>query len=277
MVAQVAGSARAQRKDIRVGVIGAGAIGAPIIDALRHGRIPGCNLSGILEQVELPAEIEHLGASSLYDLIERSDLVVEAAGQGAVRRLGPLVIENGRDLLVLSAGALVDDELLALLTREGGGRLLISTGAVGGFDTLTAAMLAEPLESISLISRKPSKVLIYPWMPAELVEALSSSPDETEAFNGPAREAVKLFPESANIAASIALATVGFDKLQVRMVGVPDATGVEHRITATGGTGSYEFVFRNRQADANPRTSAIASFSVIRALRRLQANTVIGI
>lgn len=277
MVDQLTGSLRSQHKETRVGVIGAGAIGGPIIDALLHGSIPGCTLSGILEQLELPDELDRLRASSLINLVERSDLIVEAAGQEAVRRLGPDVIESGTDLLVLSAGALVDEELYALLTRDGGGRLLISTGAIGGFDTLSAAMLAEPLESVSLVSRKPSRVLIYPWMPPELVEELTSSQEETEAFRGPAREAVKLFPESANIAATIALATVGFDRLQVHMVGVPDATGVEHRVKAIGHAGSYEFIFRNRQAEANPRTSAIASFSVIRALQRLQANTVIGI
>lgn len=267
----------AERKAIRVGVIGFGAIGAPVIEALRDGRVPGCNLSGILTRSTLPDGLGRFAASSLHDLIDRSDLIVEAAGHTALGKLGPSVIESGKDLLVLSVGALVDDMLYERLTKDGGGRLLISTGAVGGLDTLLAAMLVAPLDSVSLTSRKPSKVLVRPWMPDELQEALSSGEAEIEAFSGPARDAVKLFPESANIAATLALATIGFDRLNVTMVGVPHAAEVEHRVTASGRAGSYEFVFRNRAADANPRTSAITPFSVIRALRRLQARTVVGI
>ena len=160
----------AKRAATRVGVIGFGAIGAPVIEALRDGRIPGCNLSGILTRSTPPDELERFAASSLHDLIDRSDLIVEAAGHKALGRTGPSVIESGTDLLVLSVGALVDDLLYQRLTRDGGGRLLISTGAVGGLDTLLAAMLVAPLDSVSLISKKPSEFLVRPWMSEELQE-----------------------------------------------------------------------------------------------------------
>ena len=269
--------AGSRRRATRVGVIGSGAIGLPVIDALLKGRVPGCNLAGILTRSPLSADLAGFAASSLYDLIDRSDLVVEAAGHAALEQLGPPIIESGRDLVVLSVGALVDDDLFAKLTPDQGGRLLVSTGAVGGLDTLNAAMLVEPLESVSLTSRKPAKLLVHPWMSSELILRLSSGIGEVEAFTGSAREVVKLFPESANIAATLALATVGFDNLKVRMVGVSDAAYVEHRVSAAGRAGSYEFVFRNRPADLNPRTSAIVPFSVIRALRGLQRGTIIGV
>lgn len=261
----------------RVGMIGFGAIGVPVIEALRGGRVPGCRLSGILTRSELPDDLGTFSASSVDDLIDRSDLIVEAAGQAALGRLGPPIIDSGTDLLVVSVGSLVDDVLYERLTRGGGGRLLVSTGAIGGLDTLKAAMLMAPLGSVSLTSRKPSKVLVRPWMPQDLREALTSEEAEVEAFNGPARDVVKLFPESANIAATLALATIGFDRLNVTMVGVPNATSVEHRLTASGRAGSYEFVFRNRAAEANPATSAITPYSVIRALRHLQARVVVGV
>ncbi|MDQ4026736.1 MAG: DUF108 domain-containing protein [Actinomycetota bacterium] len=258
----------------RVGLIGSGAIGRPIARALRDGLIAGCELSGILTR---SGRLDEMGVSSIGDLIDRSDLVVEAAGHTALADFGPAVIESGTDLLVLSVGALADDELYDRLSQENGGRLLISTGAVGGLDILGAAMLAAPLSRVSLTSRKAAHVLARPWMHAELQHALSVQNGETEAYVGPARRAVELFPESANIAATLALATVGFDKLQVRIVGVSEAAEVEHRINATGPAGSYEFVLRNKPSETNPRTSAITPFAVMRALGRLRARTIVGI
>jgi aspartate dehydrogenase len=115
----------------------------------------------------------------------------------------------------------------------------------------------QPLESVEPMSRKPSSVLIQEWMSSDLKKALVANHDEIEVFAGPAREAVTLFPESANIAATLALATVGFDRLGVRIMGVSNSETVEHRVTAEGRAGSYEFVFRNRPSEANPRTSGI--------------------
>jgi aspartate dehydrogenase len=260
----------------RVGLIGCGAIGRPIARALRDGLITGCDLSGILTRSQRRDDMAAVTVHSIDDLVHRSDLVVEAAGHTALADFGPAVIESGTDLLVLSVGALADDQLFDRVSQENGGRLLISTGAVGGLDILAAAMLAAPLSLVSLTSRKASRVLVRPWMRAELQHALSAQNGETEAFNGPARRAVELFPESANIAATLALATVGFDRLQVRMVGVSDGTQVEHRVNAVGSAGSYEFVFRNRPSESNPRTSAITPFSVMRALCRLRARTIVG-
>ena len=258
----------------RVGLIGWGAIGRPVARALHDGLIAGCHLSGILTR---SGSRDDMAVSSIDDLIDRSDLVVEAAGHTALAEFGPAVIKSGTDLLVVSVGALADDELHHRLSQENGGRLLISTGAVGGLDILGAAMLAAPLSRVSLTSRKAAHVLVRPWMHAELQHALSVQNGEMEAYVGPARKAVELFPESANIAATLALATVGFDRLQVRIVGVSDATQVEHRVNAVGPAGSYEFVFRNRPSESNPRTSAITPFSVMRALSRLGAKMIVGI
>jgi aspartate dehydrogenase len=261
----------------RIGVIGSGAIGEPVIRALKDGRIPGCDLTAVLTRSPLSEDLTTFAARSLDELVQRTDLVVEAAGHAALAELGPSVVEQGRDLLVLSVGALVDEDLFARLTPSKGGRLLISTGAVGGLDTLLAAMLVEPLNSVSLTSTKPSKILVRPWMASELRQQLLAGNENTEAFSGRAREAVTLFPESANVAATLALATVGFDDLHVRIVGVPESAHVEHRVTARGRAGSYEFVFRNRPAATNPKTSAIVPYSVIRALRSLRSGTVIGV
>src|SRR3546814_16828493 len=89
----------------RVGIIGRGAIGQPLIDALRDGRVPGHVLECVLARSRRePWEVERLA-----DLLDRRpDLVIEAAGQGPVREMAAAVLAAGRDLLLFSAGALAD-------------------------------------------------------------------------------------------------------------------------------------------------------------------------
>ena len=67
------------------------------------------------------------------------DLLVEAASVEAAEEYAPRVIEAGRDLVMLSVGALADDGLRARLenlARVSGAKLRIPSGAVIGLDNL---------------------------------------------------------------------------------------------------------------------------------------------
>ena len=79
------------------------------------------------------------------------------------------------------------------------------------------------------------------------------------------------------MAATLALATVGFDRVRVRLIAGPAAEHVEHLIEATGASGSYEFRFRNVASTLDTRTSAITPYAVLRGLVDLDAHTVIGL
>ena len=259
----------------RVGLIGCGAIGNTVAAALSEGQVPGCTLVGV-HALESPS----IDVPFLHDpdaLIEQCDLIVEAAGHGALAAHGPGILEAHRDLLVVSAGALVDEDLHERLTQVGRGRLMVSTGAIGGLDTLRAASMAGPLDHVSLTTTKPSSVLVEDWMSEDMQRDLAEGAGVVTAFAGPAREAVRLFPRSVNVAATVSLVTRGFDDTEVRVIGDPDATSVEHVVRAESTVGSYEFRFQNRASDDNPRTSAITGYSVLRALRDRSARVSIGV
>ena len=80
---------------------------------------------------------------------------------------------------------------------------------------------------------------------------------QIEEVCGPGHDGSDTFVDGAE-----ALATVGFDRTEVEMVGDPAATVVRHTIHVDGEAGSYEFVFANRPSATNPRTSAITPYSV---------------
>ena len=261
---------------IRVGLIGEGAIGREVASALTAGRIEGARLGGVLTRSGGDGR-----CSDIAGLLDVSDVVVEAAGQAAVRELGADVIASGRDLLVVSVGALVDPTLLDRL-RSGPGRLSVSSGAIGGLDALRAAMLAATdeghgLESVELITTKAPGSLLEDWMDDDLRRRLTAGTERIEVFRGSASEAVTRFPRSVNVSATLGLATLGMDRTRVTVVADPEVGENEHRIRATGVVGTYEFVLRNAPSPENPRTSRLTALSVLRWIADRAGGPVIGV
>src|SRR5215510_4294764 len=89
---------------IKVGIVGMGVIGTQIAKAIENG-IPGVTLAGVTVRTRTTAG--SFPTFPLESLIERSDLIAEAATQAALLEFGPRVLSSGRHLMVLSVGALV--------------------------------------------------------------------------------------------------------------------------------------------------------------------------
>ncbi|MCY4193063.1 MAG: DUF108 domain-containing protein [bacterium] len=247
---------------LRVGLIGCGAIGSVVARELSRGAVGGAELTAVFDLVvDHPLRVENRDS-----LLARADGVVEAAGHGALREHGTAVREADTDLVVVSIWALADQDLEAELKSAEGGRLFLCTGAIGGFDILRAAMLLGPLDEVSITSTKPAAALCRPWMDEAVQEALVRGSEPVTVFDGPARQACALFPESANVTATLSLATIGFDRVRVQMTGDPAAAGVRHVVAASGRAGAYELSFQNAASPDNPRTSAVTAYSVLRAL-----------
>src|SRR5690606_34624506 len=136
------------------------------------------------------------------------------AGHEALSQYGVAALNQGSDLVIVSIGALAHDdlwqELQAAATRS---KIILPAGAVAGIDALSAARRGG-LDAVSYSARKP---------PASLSSELPSD-RETIVFEGSAREAALKFPKNANVAATIALAGIGFDATRVRIVADPGVT-----------------------------------------------------
>ena len=274
---------------LRVGLLGHGAIGSAVAAGLEAGKVEGAALSAVLDPWA-PHPSSSVG--SLEELLAACDVVVEAAGHGALREQGGKVLEAGLDLLVVSVGALADDELYQNLLSAGSedveqkaGRLYITTGAIGGFDSLQAAALAGAIYTAEMTSRKPAANLAQPWMERSLRQELlgggtaasdAEPASEIIAFAGSARDACRLFPQSANVCATLSLATVGFDETKVTMVGDPARKRVRHEIRAEAESGVYEFAFENITSPSNPKTSAVVPYAVLRGLGSLTEGVAEG-
>ena len=76
--------------------------------------------------------------------------------------------------------------------------------------------------------------------------------------------------------ATLALATLGFDRTRVTIVGDRAAVRVRHVIDVEGDAGRYAFHIENTPS-SNPRTSAITPFNVLRALCDQSDAVVVGL
>jgi aspartate dehydrogenase len=190
------------------------------------------------------------------DKLPMVDLVVEVAGHGALQQYGIAALKQGSDLIIASIGALADRALWQSLQNAATkSKIMLPAGAVAGVDALSAAKRGG-LTSVRYSSRKP---------PASFSENLPAD-RETILFEGNARDAALQFPKNANIAAIIALAGIGFDKTEVRIVADPKVMQNVHILEAEGAFGSFAMRIAGNPLPGNPKSSSLTAMSVLRCI-----------
>jgi aspartate dehydrogenase len=242
----------------RIGLIGSGALGNLIRSHLVSGAIEGASLSSVFS----------LDKGSFDELVTSSDIVVEAAGQSALREFGPQIVARGTTLVALSNGVLADDALAANLL-SGPGLFVPSAGAIGGFDLIDALRVSGQLQEVSLHTTKVPSSLIQSWMSIADRDRLLDSPSVVNVFTGTARDATRLFPANANVAATLGFRSVGLDRTTMIIDADPNATSTTHKITLVAELGRYELLFVNTPSTSNPKSSELAAFSVLHDLNSL--------
>jgi len=268
---------------LKIGIIGCGAIGAEICRAVDAGIIEAKlaaiydrsaeRCEKVLASLKIKPEI-----TSLRELISKSDVVVECASQQAVREFGLEVLKKGKDLMVLSTGALMDKRLLQELVRaarENGCRIYVPSGAIAGIDGLKSASMAAINKVVLSTTKNPEGLKGAPFVIEHSID-LSSFRKKTLLFEGSAEEAVKAFPANVNVAATISLSGIGAKETLVRVFVDPKATKNIHELAVEGDFGKFTCAVENVPSPSNPRTSLLAALSAIATLKKITNPLQIG-
>jgi aspartate dehydrogenase len=261
---------------MKIALIGNGAI-AKLVAQFCAARLSQYTVVGALG---LPSDVTSVGAhpivQTLPQLLAMSpDLVVECAGHGAVKAYGASVLRADINLVVVSTGSLADQTLwdeLSAAAHASKAQLKLPAGALPGVDALAAGKLAG-IDRVELKSSKPPKA--WSGTPAEKTHDLAAIVEPTVIFSGTAREAALAFPKNANVAATAALAGIGFERTRVSLIADPGVTQNVHRLEADGAFGSLRLEIKANPSPDNPKTSHMAALSIMRVLEHEAAAIVI--
>ena len=215
--------------------------------------------------------------ASIIRSIKEVDLVIEAASQDAARRFTPMCLERGRDIMVMSVGVFHDDAFRTAsfdLARKNRARLYIPSGAVCGTDGLRSAH--GRIDEVHLTTTKaPTGFQDVQYLKDKGVD-VNKLTRPTVLYEGPARDCVKKFPQSINIAAALSLAGIGFEATKIRILADPGVTRNTHEIHCRSRAGRAQFVFENVPVPANPKTTYLACLSVLAALKNIRSPYRVG-
>lgn len=272
---------------MKVALIGCGSIGTVLAKAIDAGKAGKAELiwlydlnpeksEALAKKLRSKPRVAKNAAEIYAD--KATNLVIEAASQKAVAQYALDVLRSDKDLMVMSVGAFSDEKLLSSVRRaseRSGRKVYVPSGAVLGIDGVKAAVLGEIEEAI-LTTRKPPAALVYSAYLQKRGIDLAELKEPLVVFEGPAREAVRAFPESVNVAATLSLAGIGLDKTKVKIIADPSLDRNMHEIRVRGEVGEFITEARNVSSPENPRTSYLAALSAIRALRNLTETIRIG-
>lgn len=256
----------------RIALIGCGAIGSVLAKAVKDKKVRAdLVLAYDIDKKALKKFCSKFGCTPVNDfektLGSSVDLVLEAASQAAVREYIPEALAAGKDVMIMSVGALVDPILLdsiSISAKENNCKVYLPSGAIAGLDAVKAAKNAG-LDKVLLTTRKNPKSL-----------GIEQVKKEKIIYEGPALEAVQKFPANVNVAAALSLAGAGPEKTIVKIIADPSVERNIHEIRAVGKSGIIETRVENTLCPDNPKTSYLAALSAIETLRKITENLEIG-
>jgi aspartate dehydrogenase len=251
------------------GIVGCGAIGRAILRASAAGTL-STPVAGVTSRTQASA-LAFLSTLErppplldLPDLIDRCDLIVEAAGGHVVAELARQTFAAGKALMVISIGALLDHPEVFELARTSGCALLLPSGAIAGLDGVKAACRGD-VDYVRLSSRKPPRALQGAAFLKQNGISLEGLTGPRLLYEGPAREAVRGFPDNLNVSAALSLAGIGPDRTQVSITVDPGIERNCHEIEVQGEFGLLRVHIENIPSE-NPKTGRLTALSIIRAI-----------
>ncbi len=257
-------------KNIKIGVAGCGALGSIVVKALEKG-LGGYDFIAVSDINNKNFSVPNI---SFAELAEKCDLIVECLPPAIVPALAKEALSRDKDLLMISACAILLSPEINEISDQSAGRILVPSGALCGLDAVSALNCAE-INSATISSTKhPRGFKGAPYIIENDID-LSNITEKQLIFKGNAFDAAKAFPANVNVAATLSIAGVGPEKTQVEVWADPNANGNSHEICVKGGSSTITTKVENTPDPSNPKSSMLAGHSIVATLKKITEKIVV--
>ena len=250
---------------VQIGLLGCGNVGRTVAS---HQE--GFTVVSIFDKIfDAASEVATIAHATPYQDFEEFiqgpfELCVEAASVEAVQAFGCRALECGKDLVILSVGALADPtfrEKICDIARAHKKRIYVPSGAIMGLDNLKIGQISK-FDSVMLRTTKPPSSLGLTSTERELL------------FAGSAIECVTHYPKNTNVSVALELATD--HPVYVELWADPAVSQNTHEIMASGEFGEVYSKITNFPSPNNPATSYLAALSILALLKTFDEPLIIG-
>ncbi len=255
----------------RIGLYGCGKLNKIVVDCYKKGLLEGYEIVGCYSKTSENRSLmaNDLGieiCNSFDELLERNiDYLVEATNPQATKDILEKVINNGINVILLSIGALAEDDYFNYIKElciKNNVKIHLASGAISGFEVLRTARIMGLTKSCLTNTKGPKALSKTNLYNEEMLEK------EKVAFSGSAYEAIKNLPTGINVGVATALATRGVHNTNILIKTKPDFVGDSQCIDIECGDEIKAHL------DVYSRTSDIAGYSVVALLQNLSSPIV---
>lgn len=262
---------------MNIGLVGCGSIGQFLLGKINNEKLfANYRITSVFDdRADAGEKLSDLSIKYGFEVFQEidafldadTDIVVECANIKVANKYAGKIVQE-KDLLLISIGVLADTKLyekLQAIAKLKGTKVYLPSGAIGGLDIVRAANITGGLEAVSLVTRKPASALENELLEKEIV-----------LFDGFAKDAIREFPQNANVAITLSLAGIGIDQTSVKIIADPSAVKNIHTITMQGEFGRTELTIENNPSPTNSKTSFLTGLSILSALQSLDEQIVVG-
>jgi aspartate dehydrogenase len=265
---------------LQVAIAGFGSIGRLVGQRLDEGitglRLVAVSARGLDRACDgLKGFRTPVSAVPLSKIADDADVVVECTPPEVFHDAVAGAIERGRTIVTVSATALLEHPEIIDRAKATGARIILVSGSVPGLDAIRAASVGT-LHAVRMVTRKPPLSMVRsPWISDHGIDVVTMTAP-TRIFVGTAREAARAFPDKFNLAAAVALASGGPDRVQIEIWLDPAVECNVHQISIDADSTRLEMEIQNVPNPGHEGTGPLVAYSVIAALKDLTTTCRIG-
>lgn len=254
----------------KLALIGAGALSDEFVPNLKKYLNEDYILTGVLardfsktekfakkHQIKPYATIEEL-------LADQPDYAVEIAGVPAAKEYAFELLKNQIHFIPLSTGVFADRDFhkeCEALAKKNNVHIYLPSGAIGGVDIMRAMTLMGDMD-IHFEAQKPTE---------NFTDLKEDQKNKKEIiFEGSAREAIQKFPKNVNITITAALASVGVEETDVKIIKNPELSENKYEILLNNPYVKTEVSIQSKANPENAASSSLAAWSVLALLDNLR-------